>query len=300
MGYVNVSLAFYYMLTIRYAWREKSLMQSRYYYVLFAAPVFVGTIFALAGIPFYNNMVLWCNNSGNYWPEIPVVIAIFIATIVMGNLCWYVYNEEKASKRWRRHSRTSNASDSLSMKFFWQSLYYLGAFYLTWPPYLALQFMLASGSAYTNYGFFLFAGTLVPLQGFWNFLVYARTRKISARSIVSSTMSSIRVRGNLRFSSLSFGRSGNSQFTSEENDSMNYTKSSSLSLHLKSKSLGVDPLPIVNEDKEVRAISQSMDQEESISEGVDHLATVNEDEQNRTINQLKDEENSISIKPLGS
>ena len=59
---------------------------------------------------------------------------------------------------------------------FWQSFWYLISFYLTWPPYLALQYLWAAGSGYSNYGFTLFACTLVPLQGFWNCVVFFRVR----------------------------------------------------------------------------------------------------------------------------
>lgn len=164
--YINVSIAFYYLLIIQFSWREHRLRNSTVYYMLFAAPILAGSIFEFAGIPFYDNAILWCNNSRKYWSEIPVVVAILIATGVMINLCWFVYKSERASQRFRQHSTEDRTS--LSSAFFKQSLVYLGAFYLTWPPYLALQMMIAIGRAFYNYRFILFAGTAVTLQGFWN------------------------------------------------------------------------------------------------------------------------------------
>ena len=74
-------------------------------------------------------------------------------------------------------STTSDATrQSMSSIVFWQSFWYLMSFYLTWPPYLALQYLWAAGSGYSNYGFTLFASTLVPLQGFWNSVVFFRVR----------------------------------------------------------------------------------------------------------------------------
>ena len=71
----------------------------------------------------------------------------------------------------------SNAlRQSMASIVFWQSFWYLISFYLTWPPYLALQYLWAAGSGYSNYGFTLFACTLVPLQGFWNCFVFFRVR----------------------------------------------------------------------------------------------------------------------------
>lgn len=164
--YTNVSIAFYYLLIIKFSWREQRLRTSWVYYLLFAGPIIAGSAFAFAGIPFYDNAILWCNNSRKYWSEVPVAIAILIATVVMLNLCWHVFKSEKASKRFRQHRTESRTS--LSNTFFKQCLVYLCAFYLTWPPYLALQVMIANGRAFYNYRFILFAGTAVTLQGFWN------------------------------------------------------------------------------------------------------------------------------------
>merc|ERR1712085_216246 len=52
----------------------------------------------------------------------------------------------------------------------------LFAFYVTWVPYLALQFNWAAGRGYSTYYFILFACTLTPLQGFWNAVVYFRRK----------------------------------------------------------------------------------------------------------------------------
>jgi len=163
--YTNVSISFYYLLMIRFSWREHRLKKSWVYYMFFLAPVSAGAIFAFAGIPFYDNTILWCNNSRKYWSEIPIAVAIFIITVVMVNLCWFVFKSERASRRFRQNEEERS---SLSNAFFKQSLVYLSAFYLTWPPYLALQIMIASGYAFTSYRFIVFAGTAVTLQGFWN------------------------------------------------------------------------------------------------------------------------------------
>ena len=133
---------------------------------------YLGVCTPNAGIPFYDNVILWCNNAATWWPDIPVAIAIFVATGIMGAVCWDVYKKENASKKWRG----VNARNDLSGKVFWQSFWFLVAFYGTWPPYLALQYAWASGAAFSHYGFILFAGIVVPLQGFWNFFVYGRTR----------------------------------------------------------------------------------------------------------------------------
>jgi len=187
--YINVSIAFYYMLIIQFSWREYRLRKSKVYHLLYAVPISVGAIFAFAAIPYYNNAILWCNNSQKYWSEIPVAVAIAIATYLMLSLCWFVYKSEKASARYS--ARANSASEpraSLSKQFFHQSMVYLAAFYLTWPAYLALQVMIANGNAFSNYGFYLFAGTAVTLQGFWNFVFHSGLQLKQVKTRVSSAL----------------------------------------------------------------------------------------------------------------
>lgn len=61
-AFLNVSLAVYYLLVIRYKWSENKVKRYRVWF--FACPIVVGLAFAFAGIPFYTNAILWCNNGG--------------------------------------------------------------------------------------------------------------------------------------------------------------------------------------------------------------------------------------------
>jgi len=61
--YLNVSLAIYYHLTIINDWPEAKFWNTHLAHVLFAAPIIVGLAFSFAGIPYYDNVVVWCNNS---------------------------------------------------------------------------------------------------------------------------------------------------------------------------------------------------------------------------------------------
>jgi hypothetical protein len=160
-SYMNVSLSVYYLLMIKYAWPESKI--KKWKTPLFACPILVGTIFAFAGLPFYDNMILFCNNSSEYWSEIPLCIAIALITFIMGSVCFHVYKTQKASARWRQGSGGNNLSEHV----FWQSFWFTFAFYFTWVPYLALQFMWASGRAFSMYGFIIYAGTACTMQGIW-------------------------------------------------------------------------------------------------------------------------------------
>merc|ERR1719145_285612 len=70
-------------------------------------------------------------------------------------------------------------------------MWYLMSFYVTWVPYLALQYSWAAGVGYSQYGFVLFACTLVPLQGFWNSAVFFRIR---AKKRVTEVVSEVKSR----------------------------------------------------------------------------------------------------------
>jgi hypothetical protein len=142
---------------------------------------------------------------------VPICTAIVIATVNMVLVYWAVRKQMIASRKWQfrsaamqQHQQASASSlfrnadacsalrinsDVFSESFqprrrqtaiqkmerqtFWQALFYLGAFYLTWPILLAANF---SKRAQGSYGFMLLVIILGPLQGFLNFLVYARPR----------------------------------------------------------------------------------------------------------------------------
>ena len=118
-------------------------------YFLLVPPIIIGFVFAGIGIPYYNNVMVWCNNWANWWPEIPVILAILYATIIMGDVTYSVYKKERAS------SRYTGGSNKLSKMVFQQALLFVGAFYITWVPYLTLQFLLSSGTGFEIYGLFL-------------------------------------------------------------------------------------------------------------------------------------------------
>ena len=136
-----------------------------------------------AGIPYYDNMILWCNNSAKWWPEIPVFVAILLATLIMGYICYFVFQNEKQSQR---HSCRGDMY--ITKMVFKQSCLFIGAFYVTWVPYLALQYMWSSGKAFWYYRFILYAGSTVPLQGFWNFIVYCVPRYFQNNPNPNSTL----------------------------------------------------------------------------------------------------------------
>ncbi|KAL3801630.1 hypothetical protein HJC23_013135 [Cyclotella cryptica] len=57
------SLALYYNLTIKQGWSEPKLKRKQIVYFLLILPIMTGFAFAGAGIPYYDNVFVWCNNS---------------------------------------------------------------------------------------------------------------------------------------------------------------------------------------------------------------------------------------------
>jgi len=140
---------------------------------LFIFPIVIGLAFACAGIPSYGMLFSWCNNTAEWWPEIPVIVAITLTTSLYSIMTWDMYKTEQASNA---HAFGGGQGNPMSVATFWQSYWYLWPFYLVWLPYVALQFTWASGSGYSNYYFIMAASVLVPLQGFLNAVVYFRKR----------------------------------------------------------------------------------------------------------------------------
>jgi hypothetical protein len=142
---------------------------------------------------------------------VPICTAIVILTFNTGLVYWAVRKQMIAARKWRirvvlRPNRTpsaenTNASGALSIlpdasgvgeqsrnfgsempqtviqkmerQTFWRALFYLGAFYLTWPILIASNL-----NSYVSQSFPAVITVLIlaPLQGFINFLLYARPR----------------------------------------------------------------------------------------------------------------------------
>lgn len=60
---LNVSLAMYFLLMNKYQWTEDRLKSKHCRFFLFFPPIFIGLLFAFVGIPFYEEVKVWCNNS---------------------------------------------------------------------------------------------------------------------------------------------------------------------------------------------------------------------------------------------
>jgi len=187
--FYNMMLAIYYLLIGKYKFSEEEITRRYEPWMHLSAITFTVAV-AVAGLPlrWYNNANLRCghapqnsdgepNTSIYIIPAIILVLIIAVVTISMIKLTISIRKEEKEFVELKRNDGSNSerflyASVNLqrSRKMFFQAVFYLGAFYLTWWAPIANIFVLViSGKSY----FFLMLAvvTFAPLQGFFNFLV---------------------------------------------------------------------------------------------------------------------------------
>lgn len=178
--FYNVSLSFYYLLTIRYGWRDAMI---RPYFKWFHVPAVFGLGLALAGIPYYSNSFFVCHLvppplAKNFrviiwFVIVPITSGMVLAT---GNMCLvylHVRAQDARANRWRFNSHLSssiarNSStpprglNTLERAVFWQSIFYLVAFYSAWP---LTMIAYTKSNIDRGYPFWLTLVTVAPLQG---------------------------------------------------------------------------------------------------------------------------------------
>jgi len=178
--FCNVSLAIYYVLTISRGWKEFQLKEIRWY--LNGIPLVAGIGLACGALTNYHWIEYGCHilppPEGDMWPilvfaVIPLGLSIISITMSM----WVVYRavqvQTTKAKKWRLGGG-SGGKNSLEREVFWQCLFYVLAFYITWP--IMFSVYLASVDVDGPLGLTLTIAFLAPLQGFWNSLVYLRPK----------------------------------------------------------------------------------------------------------------------------
>jgi hypothetical protein len=207
--FYNMSLSFYFLMVVRYGMRENQIKKLQLW--LHVPALVVGFALAFGGIPLYQNDFWGCYiapplflvaNFRNVvmFTAVPICTAIVIATVNMLLVYWAVRQQMITARKWQfgsaamQHQVPESARPNVSDQSFqprrpqkkrqstiqimerqtlWQALFYLGAFYATWP---ILAASLLFEDAHEVYPFVIFLLILTPMQGFFNFLAYARPR----------------------------------------------------------------------------------------------------------------------------
>lgn len=173
--YYNVALSMYFLLVIKHSWSDRRFQQIGKY--VHTVLVGAGLVSAFASIPFQEPNYRWCNVA---WPPIgasyapglvfflaPVGLCILVITILTIQLVHFVHvveNKSKAKSMWNKSRRSRMAS-----RTFWQSLWFLVAFYLVWPVMFSTFVMLPKPR---NFWFFLVGSALGPSQGMSAFYLW--------------------------------------------------------------------------------------------------------------------------------
>jgi hypothetical protein len=172
--FYNVSLAVYYLLVIVYAWRERGLVKIRHY--LHGFPITFGVVLAFGGIPVYDWFEYGCHllpppdgDMAAVWMFAVGPIGISILAIIgcMSTVYYKVRSQSRTSKKWSLGPAKPN---SLEARVFYQSLWYVLSFLVSWPILFAMY--LASVDVGGPYGLTIMIAFLAPLQVRFGQLAY--------------------------------------------------------------------------------------------------------------------------------
>jgi hypothetical protein len=176
--FYNVSLAIYYLLVIVYSWKERNLVEIREY--LHGIPIMVGVVLAFGGIPVYDWFEYGCHLLPPPDGSMAMVLVLAVGPIgfsivsIMGcmfTVYWKVRSQARTSRKW---SFGASKPNSLEARVFYQSLWYVLSFLISWPILFAMY--LASVDVDGPYALTITIAFLAPSQGFNNFLVYIRPK----------------------------------------------------------------------------------------------------------------------------
>ena len=182
--FYNVSLAFYYVMVVAYARKEFQLKAIQHY--LHGFPLLIGLGLAFGAIPSYHWIDYGCHilpyspkyNEGELWSilvfvVLPLGFSITSISAAMLVVYWKVSRQTAKAKKWQLGKGSINQLES---QVFWQCLFYVLAFYITWP--ILFSVYLASVDVNGPLGLTLTVAFVAPLQGFNNFLVFVRPKAL--------------------------------------------------------------------------------------------------------------------------
>ena len=174
--FYNIALSCYYQLTIVHGWKEQKLQK---YKLCFHVPtVLTGFGLAFAGIPYYGLLFFVCwipphpfeaRWVGTLFAIAPFSIVMIVSTLSMLRVMWFVETIHHKSKKW--HQGSEGRKNSFVSEVRWQSCFYLGAFYVSYPILIA-EFALRESAQRGNTLWFL-SIILFPLRGFLSKTLHA-------------------------------------------------------------------------------------------------------------------------------
>ena len=196
----NASLSVYYVLRIKAGWTPSQIKRVEPY--IHGVPIVFGFSTMIAGISLklfnaglwdcwiyphpHGCLESWRNNGTTdcvrgdnaslyqwVFDVIPKWLSILVVTWNMVRIHQSVWRKEQASQRF------SMRNTHLAKQLARQSYLYVGALYLTYIPVVMTRMTeVLTGSVY--YGMIVTISITIPLQGFWNLMVFLRPRYLQS------------------------------------------------------------------------------------------------------------------------
>ena len=174
----NLFLSLYFLLIIVYGWREARFKKMSIWVHAFV--VLSGMGLAVAAIPFIEAQFGVCGilpplTSSRWQISLfytgPVSTVLFVLTVSTVAICRSVYMQERRAKKWK----FGKANLSMTREVFWQSFWYVSAFYVTIP--LMLVAFYAPFKYPRGFWISIVTAILAPLQGLMNAMVFFQRSK---------------------------------------------------------------------------------------------------------------------------
>ena len=172
--FYNMCLSLYFLLVIGYNWNEHRFKKiGRWVHLVV---VLLGVSMGFGAIPYILPQFGMCGilqapDAVNVWPvtifhTVPISITLVILTAATIAICVKVHQQQVKAKKWMLQQNLS-----LTRKVVWQSVWYVIAFYATFP-FLIVFSHYAQLPMRGYFTIFVVAAALRPCQGFLNALVY--------------------------------------------------------------------------------------------------------------------------------
>ena len=192
--FYNVCLSIYFLLVIVFNWKEHDWKKWGRW--IHATVLLIGIGLAVGSLPYINAQFGVCGIlpplTSSQWqvslfytgPVCVVLLILFVATTI---ICREVYTQQKRAVKWRMvngEDRLDPPSDtirrtprskpskrsSLAKRVFWQSFWYVMAFFST-LPFVLVTFYIRFTTP-QHYWLLVVTAVLAPLQGFMNAMIY--------------------------------------------------------------------------------------------------------------------------------
>lgn len=173
----NLCLSLYYFLVIIFSWRERKF--KKILVPMHVCAIVTGLSLAVAAVPFIEPQFGVCGIlpplTASQWQvslfyTVPVCVVLCVLTMVTAAICRKVLVQRQRGRRWMMDTGLS-----VTRKVFWQSVWYVTAFYLT-LPFVLLSFYIEFNSR-RHFWILVVTAVLAPLQGLMNALVYFQRTK---------------------------------------------------------------------------------------------------------------------------